>query len=414
MFHRKRLFSLLALLVTVAMVLAACPAPAAPAPATGGGQEAAAPAEEKAPIKIGGIADLTGATSDIGAGAADGILAYIKYANENGGIEGHPIEYLTQDYQYKVDIAEQLYTQFVGEGVVTFMGWGTGDTEALRSKIAADQIPFMSASFSASLNSQEEAPYNFLIGTTYSDQMVISLKWILEDWKAKGNSDGPKVAFLHNDSPFGLSPLADGQAFADANGITITAIPMPRGATDLTPELTQVQSAGAGYIIIQNVPSPAVLLLKNKQSMGMDDVQVVCLNYCTFELTITLAEGAAEGIVGAMPFTPVSISVPGQEPMRTWAAANGVDIDKAGTQFAQGWLAMELMVEGIRQTVKAGKELTGENIKATLETFKDFDTGGRSAPITFTAEDHRGNRSLRLFQVKDGKWEQLTDFLSAE
>jgi branched-chain amino acid transport system substrate-binding protein len=413
MFHNKKMLSIVAVLCLFSLLLAACPAPAAPA--TGGSQEATAPtAEEKAPIKIGGIADLTGPTSDIGTGAADGLAAYVKYANENGGIEGHPIEFLTQDYQYKVDIAEQLYTQFIDEGVVTFMGWGTGDTEALRTKIAADQIPFMSASFSASLNNQEEAPYNFLIGTTYSDQMVISLKWILEDWKAKGNADAPKVAFLHNDSPFGLSPLADGQAFADDNGIEITAIPMPRGATDLTPELTQVTSAGAGYIIIQNVPTPAVLLLKNKQALGMDDVQVVCLNYCTFELTISLSEGAAEGLVGAMPFTPVSIEVPGQQPMRDWAKANGVDLDKAGTQFAQGWLAMELMVEGIRRTIKDGKELTGENIKAAYETFKEYDTGGRSAPLTFTADEHRGNRSLRLFQVKDGKWTQLTDFLTAE
>ena len=81
-------------------------------------------------IKIGAIFDLTGATSDVGVDYADGVRGYVDWINAQGGIAGHTIDLFYQDYAYQVDRAEQLYSQFVQEGAVVFMGWGTGDTEA--------------------------------------------------------------------------------------------------------------------------------------------------------------------------------------------------------------------------------------------------------------------------------------------
>ncbi len=155
----KRL-ALLTLLLIVLVAATAC----------GGGS-----ADKNAPIKIGGIFDFSGPTSGPGTPYGTGIQDFVKWKNANGGVDGRQIEFIAQDYGYKVPNAEQLYSQYVGEGIVAFQGWGTGDTEALRGKIADDKIPFMSASYSINLANIDDAPYNFLIGTTYSDQMVIAL-----------------------------------------------------------------------------------------------------------------------------------------------------------------------------------------------------------------------------------------------
>jgi branched-chain amino acid transport system substrate-binding protein len=401
--------------MTTVLVLSACAAPAAPSAAPAAEEGGAPAAEAKAEIKVGAIFDLTGPTSDVGTPYSQGIVDYVKWLNDNGGLDGHTVNLISQDYQYKVDQAEQLYSQFVNqENVVAFMGWGTGDTEALRSRIAADKIPFMSASYSANLAVIEEAPYNFLVGTTYSDQMIIALQWALQDWAEKGNEGAPKVAVLHHNSPFGKSPVPDGEAFAADNGIEFTAIAMPSGATDLTPELSQVQSFGGNYIIIQNVSSPAALLLKDAKRLGMEDVQVVCLNWCADENLINLAGDAAEGVVGTLPFTPPTVDVPGLADPRAFLEAQGKDLNEVGLHYSQGWWTMAVMTEGIRRVVANGDEITGENIRAALETLKDFDTGGVTAPITFTATDHRGNRSLRIFKVQDGQWQQASDYITAQ
>lgn len=406
----RRWTGLSSLIMLLALLLAACgQAPATPAPASGG-QTAPASGE---PIKIGAIFDLTGATADVGKPYSQGQIAFINWKNEQGGIAGRKLDLVSSDYEYKVPRAEELYTKFVTQDkVVVFSGWGTGDTEALKGKIRQDKIPFISASYSAALSNPAETPYNFLVAATYSDQLIIAQNWALADWKAKGNSTPPKFAYLVNDSPFGKSPLEDGAKHAAANGMEKPLeVPSPRGATDLTPQLTQIKDYGANYVFLQNVSSPAALALKNAKGMGLN-LQFVCLNWCANEILVQLSGDAAEGMVGAIPFAHVGAE--GAKVALDYAKAKNIDFGGAESNFVQGWWAMAILIEGVERTVKEGKELTGENIKASLETVKDFSTGGVTQPITFTDKDHRGTKGLRIFQVKGGKWEPITEFMTAE
>ena len=393
---KRNAFILVTVLLLISLVLVACPG-------RGGGG---------GPIKVGALFDLTGPTSDVGTPYAEGVQGFVKWLNDNGGINGRKIELLYQDYAYKVPRAEQLYTEFVQQGVVAFMGWGTGDTEALRGRIAEDKIPFMSASYSHVLGNPEEAPYNFLVGTSYSHQFFIVLDWILEDWKARGGSGAPKVAFMHHPSPFGLSPWEQGgQEYAQKLGIEARAFEMPRGATDFIPQLSQIRDFGAQYVVFQTVSSPAALALKNAKSLGMNDVTFVCLNWCADENLINLAGDAAEGTIGAFPFTPPTLDVPGMKEAREFLQAQGSSLEEKGVHYIQGWTTMRVMAEGIRKAVAEGGTLSGEKIKAALETLKDYDTGGVTVPITFTPTDHWGSKGMRLFKVEGGKWQQLTDYL---
>ncbi len=401
----SRGWMVLGIMVILSLVLSAC---------SGGGGAGTTSTEGTAPVKIGGIFDLTGATADVGVPYAEGVKAFVDWINSKGGVAGHTIELISNDYAYKVPNAEQLYSQYVAQDkVAAIQGWGTGDTEALRTKIATDKIPFMSASYSANLATIADAPYNFLIGTTYSDQMVIALRWALQDWAAKGQSGAPKVAFLYNDSPFGKSPLPEGQAFAQENGIEMLEVAMPRGATDLTAELTQVKDFAADYIIIQNTSGPGSLAAKNAKSLGIP-AQIICLNWCADENLVKLAGEAAEGVVGTIPFAPPSAGVAGLKEIQEYAQSKGVNLDEKGLHYVQGWITMAVMAEGIKRVAEGGKEINGENIRAALETMTDFGTGDITTPLSFTASDHAGSKALRLYQVKSGVWAPISEYISAE
>ncbi|MBT3336860.1 MAG: ABC transporter substrate-binding protein [Anaerolineae bacterium] len=397
---RKTMYALFAALVVAAMVLTAC---------GGGGGDA------DTSIKVGAIHDLTGPTSDVGTPYAEGIKGYVAWRNANGGIEGRQVELISADYAYKVDQAELLYTQYVQEGVVVFQGWGTGDTEALRGKIAADKIPFMSASYSAGLLDMEAAPYNFLVGTSYSDQAIIAIRWAMDDWAAAGNEGMPSVVLTHHDSPFGQSPVEDAAAFAEANGVAFISLPMPGGVTDYVAELAQMQQFGANYVIVHTVSSPAAVMVKDAASQGMtDSVAFVCMNWCADEGFIELAGDAAEGVIGTIPFAPPSVPVDGHADADAWLKEQGSSLSEASLHYTQGWWTMALMAEGIEIVLKNGDELTGENIKAALETVQNFDTGGVTSPLSFSATSHRGNTSLRLYEVQGGSWAAISDYISAE
>ena len=360
-------------------------------------------------IKVGAIFDLTGPTADVGTDYGDGVRGFADWINGRGGIEGRPIQLIYQDYGYQVDRAEQLYTQFVGEGAVIFMGWGTGDTEALRLRIAEDEIPFSSASLSHRLGDPAEAPYNFLLATTYSDQFRIALQWIAENH----GGGTPVVALMHNASPFGLSPARQGGVeFAEARGMDLTLYEMPRGAVDFTAEFARIRQSGAQYVVFQNTSGPAAVALANARSLGLD-VTFFCLNWCSNAQVIRLAGEAAEGLMGTMPYAPLSVDVPGTRVIREYLESRGESPEGKTNAYTQGWWTFAAFAEGMRRVLAAGGELTGANIKAALETFADYDVGGVTAPVTFTPTDHRGSKGLRIFRVEGGAWAPFTDFVQA-
>jgi branched-chain amino acid transport system substrate-binding protein len=367
-----------------------------------GGDDGGSGGDAGEPISIGVIADLTGATGDVGTPYNEGMLAYVDYLNAEGGIDGRDIEALSNDYAYEVPQAEDLYRQYVNEGVVAIQGWGTGDTEALRTRVANDELPFMSGSFAESLTDPEESPYNFVVAPTYSDQMRVALNWINEDSGGSG-----EVAVFHNDSPFGTAPVPDGEAWIAEQGYDLgyEAYAMPAGTPNYVGLLSQAQSQGAEYIVIQNVASPAAQVASDIAAQGLD-MTIVCLNWCGNELFIdTAGADVAEGHILIQPFAPVSADKEGHQMIADYLEGEGESIEDKGTSWVQGWFVMHVMAEGIRDALESGEELTGPAIRESLETMGGIDTGGvvGDGTVEFSADSHRGSTSTGIYRAEDGQ-----------
>ena len=95
-------------------------------------------------IKVGGIFDLTGITSDVGKPYAQGVRDYVALTNASGGVNGKKIKLIDVDYGYKIPEAVSAYKRMKEEQVVLINGWGTGDTLALKNFINDDKIPYVS------------------------------------------------------------------------------------------------------------------------------------------------------------------------------------------------------------------------------------------------------------------------------
>lgn len=383
---RKIPFKIAALCGATALALSACGGP-------GGAEDSA-----DGPIKIGIIADLTGATGDVGTPYNEGMLGYIDWRNEDGGIEGRQIEADSNDYAYEVPKAEQLYKKYVSEGAIAIQGWGTGDSEALRGKVASDELPFMSGSLAEVLTDPEESPYNFVNVATYSDQMRIALDWINEDSGGKA-----EVAAFHSDSPFGTAPLADGEAWIEEKGYDVgfEAYPMPATA-NFVGLLSQAKSQGAKYIVIQNVSSPAAQVAKDIKAQGLD-MKIVCLNWCSDEQFVTTAGAdAAEGAIMVTPTAPPSVEKPGDAEPAAYLESKGSSLEEKGLHYLQGWYTMHAMAEGIEAAIKSGDDLTGPSIREALETMGPIDTGDVMGSPEFSKDSHRGSTQAGIYEVKDG------------
>jgi len=366
-------------------------------------------ARSTANIKIGALCDLSGPTSDIGASYCKGEQSYMAYFNSRGGFTNKSkVDFAVQDYAYNVARGLQLYTT-LSDNAVAFLGWGTADTTALAPRITQDKLPFVSASYAEQLTDPKDTPYNFVVATNYTAQAQIALKHIS---KTSGRHE---VAFFHNNSAFGTAPSEGAQAYIKAKNLNIgwKSYPMISGTTAFDAQLLQAKQQGADYIIVQNVPTPASILIKDIKRLGLN-TKMICLNYCASEVFLKLAGSAAEGVLGVQPWTPVSYKVKGMAVPEAWLKRNGSSLAREGLGFLQGWYTAAVLCEGINTVIKAKQDVNGPNIKAALEQMPAFLTGGVAFPIKFRASGntaHDGMKGSRIYTIKGGKFVKTTGFI---
>jgi branched-chain amino acid transport system substrate-binding protein len=350
-------------------------------------------------IKIGGIFDLTGGTGDVGAPYAEAARNYISYVNKQGGVNGKKIELIDTDYAYKIPQAVSSYKEMVSKGVITILGWGTGDTEAMAPIIATDKIPYISASYSEHLVF-DKTPYNFIGATTYSDQARLALQWIKDNWKDK--SRAPRVALIYNDSGFGRSPIQDAEDFAKK----IKEIVGLRDL-DATTQLLNMQKKNPDFAINQHTIMATATILKDAKKLGLKN-KFIGLNWTFSEKLIEMAGDASEGFMAPMPFAFwTETKVKGVELMHKVRKEVTGKSDAQPVNYTQGFIGAYLLVEALK---KAGNNLTGENIKKVLET-NTFDMMGLCADIAYKPGLRKPNLSAKMYVIKGGKIEALTGFL---
>ena len=166
---RKRfmLAGLLAVLLVIALTAMAC----------GGGEETttteAAPTETTAgtgpatgePIKVGLVTSLTGPSAAPGVSIQNGAQYQVQYINENGGINGRPIELLIKDDKSEVTSMTLAMTELIEEdGVEYFVGpFIQYGQEAARTICEDAQIPMVGAGPPSLDQIAAETPYEWSV-----------------------------------------------------------------------------------------------------------------------------------------------------------------------------------------------------------------------------------------------------------
>jgi branched-chain amino acid transport system substrate-binding protein len=359
-------------------------------------------------IKVGGIFDLTGITSDVGKSYAQGVRDAVEWVNAHGGVNGKRIKLVDVDYGYKIPEAVAAYKRMVNDDkVVMIAGWGTGDTEALRGQAAADKIPYVSASFAAPVSDPTKNPYNFFVAPTYSDQLRAWLKWVKDDWKDK--SRNPKVAALFGDNAYGRAPMAAGKDFAKENGIDwVYEGVLPGSFQDATSQLLTMQKAGADYAYINVTTTGVSIILKDAQKLGLK-TKFGSNPYGYSEALALVAKNNADGVTGVMPHPPYGTKVPGMQKILDFNKGKDISSPPRDAVYVRGWASTLVITEGLKRADKAG-QLNGEGIKKAFETLNNFDMGGIACNVTYTAADHRPCTTTPIYEIKNGTLVKIKDY----
>jgi len=347
-------------------------------------------------IPVGGIFDLSGPTSALGKDYAQGVMDAVEYANRNGGVGGVHIRLLSRDYASEPLKAVSLFKNFRSvDKVFAIQGWGAADTSALKRLVNKNRIVFMSASYDGSLN--KRSPYNFFIGSCYSDHIRMAMLY------AKENGAG-KVCFIYPNHPYGKNPIPAGKEFAKRLGLEIGPdIFVGLRATDAAPQLLRLKEFDPDFAWVGGTTPSVTVILKDAAKIGLRTkflINTWGIDEYLSKLAGVAAEGRAFGFIVVRPF---GFNVPETDKIKSIAGNINHTL-----HYNKAWASMMVMWEGLKRANTA-ERLNGPGLKAALETLKDFGTGGLTPPLTYTKNDHRATTQCGLYTIKGGKLTLVTD-----
>jgi len=394
--RKRALFSLLVPFLAVILIAGLCPVAGA------------------ADIKIGGIMDTTGATSDVGKDYALGMDEAFKWINEQGGVNGKKIKYTWFDYGYRIPEAITKYKLLKRLGSIVIMGWGTGDTEALSPTVNKDKLPYVSASYSAHLTNPAKTPYNLFFSSDYSTNARAALTaWFDKKWPGKPGfkeNRKPRFAAVYMfASPYCSAPIKAIKDQATMLGFEIGPDQdVSLFALDTKSQVMALKEFKPDVCWHGNTTMSVSATLRDAYGLGLGADWVVN-NWGYDENLPRLAGEAAEGVMGA---TPIAFYGQNYKNMDIVVAAAkkynpGVPQEKRLIRTPQAWGDALVTWEALKRADKAG-DLTGDGImKKGFETLSLFDIGLGASPITFTATDHRPTTGCLIQEWKGGKFQEV-------
>src|SRR5579863_9982023 len=163
MLTRKTLYACFGLIVVCIMALSGC-AGSAPSSSGTGTTLKVGPGVDVAhkTITLGIISPYSGVVAaPIGDPLAKGVEVFFDHVNDNGGINGYKVQFITKDSQYNPQIQVQMYNQIHYQVLMIADSLGTPTTEAIIPLANADHMLLSAATLASSLARQK---YVVLVG----------------------------------------------------------------------------------------------------------------------------------------------------------------------------------------------------------------------------------------------------------
>lgn len=356
---------------------------------------------KKEVYKIGAIYSKTGPGSPLGEPEWNATELLEKQINDEGGINGVPIDIILADDESTPEKAtEEMNRMINDEKVLAVLGSTTSGASLAMKGIAMDsEVPMISAGAAVGIVAPAEES-KWVFKTPHSDAHAVERIYMyLND---EGLTD---VAILADSNAFGASGVEQLEALKGDYGIKIVANESYNtDDADMKTQLTKIKSSGAEAVIVWGTnPGPAIAA-KNMKELGMD-IPYIGSHGIANQSFIELAGDAAEGVViptGKLLFpTQIPNDDPQHKVISSFYDSYKEEFSGEPTNFGSyGYDNVMLVVEAL----KSGAT-DPEAIRDYLEN-KVKDYVGATGIFTFSAGDHNGLKadSMVLAEVKDGKW----------
>jgi len=391
----KRFFKRLAVTAALGAVIGTAPALAA----------------DKEPIIFTTAMDFTTVYTFLTDEYSEGQRDYITWINENGGIDGHPIELSISDTGNEPQRGIEAYNRAKDDGAVLVDFLSTPVARAMVNRVNEDKIPMITVLHGRGDASDGEVfPYVFPIMATYWAQAAVLVDYINEN---EGGMKGKKLAHVYIDSPFGKEPIPVLEKLAEKLDFELKTFPYASPGNEQSSTWSEVRRFKPDHVIIWGAGGGQAVSVKDAIRNGLKPEQVYSVVWLAEADMDSVGTDVAKGVRKFQVAASGTDSEMLQEMMRTVIDAGKGAGDKKNvgrTYYNIGVGSMAIAAEAARLAMEEyGAPLTGEKLAKGFEKIEDFDAKGLMAPVTITNKDHQGGGLGRVVEWDGEKWAPLGD-----
>jgi branched-chain amino acid transport system substrate-binding protein len=368
-----------------------------------------------AEIKVGHIVPYSGPAS------AYGIIgkteeAYFKMINENGGINGRKINFISYDDAYSPPKAVEQVRKLVesDEVLVVFNPLGTPSNTAIQKYLNGKKIPqLFVATGGTKWNDPKHFPWTIGWQPSYQSEGRIYAKYLMKE------KPDAKVAVFYQNDDFGkdyLKGLKDGFG-AKASMITAEESYEISEPT-IDNHVVKLKASGADVLISITTPKFAAQTIKKMAEIDWKALQIVA-NVSTSVGAVMKPAGFenGQGVLSAHYAKDAGDAQwkddAGMKKFLAFLDKYYPDADRTNSQVIYGYGAAQTLTKILEM---CGDDLTRANIMKQAASLKDFtaDTLLPGVKINTSATDFAPIEQLQMMRFKGEKWDMFGDVISGE
>jgi len=324
-------------------------------------------------IKIGNINPYSGPASAYGT-IGKAIGAYFKQLNDQGGINGRKITYISYDDSYSPPKTVEMARKLVEQDQVAFIfqPLGTPPNSAIHKYMNQQKVPHLFVATGATKwNDAKGFPWTMGWQPNYQTEGRIYAEYTLKNVK------NPKIGILYQNDDYGkdyLKGFEDGLGKANAKLIVLK---QTYEVTDPTidSQIVNLKNAGANVFFNITTPKFAVQAIKKAHEIGWKPVHFV--NSVSASVGVVMRPAGAEASKGAISTRyfkdPTDPEWQNDPAMKKWVEFMKKYYPEGNTADAfnvYGVLVAQTVEQVLRQ---AGKDLSRANIMKQAASLKDVD-----------------------------------------
>jgi branched-chain amino acid transport system substrate-binding protein len=367
-------------------------------------------------IKVGNIMPYSGPASAYGIiGRTE--AAYFKKINDEGGINGRKINFISYDDAYSppktVEQARKLVES--DEVLLIFNSLGTPSNSAIHKYMNTKKVPQLFVATGATKwNDPQNFPWTMGWQPNYQSETQIYAKWLLK------NKPDAKIAVLYQNDDYGkdyLKGLKDGLG-AKASSMIVAEESYETTEPTIDSHIVKLKSTGADVFMNITTPKFAAQAIKKVAEIGWKPLHF--LNNVSASVGSVMKPAGFENgqdIISADYLKDVSDpewkNDAGMKEFTAFMDKYFPEGDKLDKGTIVGFAVAQTLVKVLKQ---CGDDLTRENIMKQAASLKDFRTEALLPGIKINTgpNDFAPISQLQLEKFKGERWELFGDVISAD